>query len=65
LFVHVSNENIVTCMTEGRRYYATLLSLLGNSNISMDKLATPVLLVTITTNSREASVLYREDNTQQ
>jgi hypothetical protein len=34
----------VTCLTEGRRYYATLLSLLGNRNISMDTLTTPVLL---------------------
>jgi hypothetical protein len=38
--------HIVTCLTEGRRYYATLLSLLGNRsrNSSMDTLTTPVLL---------------------
>jgi hypothetical protein len=48
--------NTVTCLTEGRHYYATLLSLLGNRSTSMDTLATPVLLVTIATNSGKASV---------
>jgi hypothetical protein len=36
--------HIVTCSTEGHRYYATLLSLLGNRNISMDRLSIPVFL---------------------
>jgi hypothetical protein len=62
----------VTCLTEGRRYYATLFSLLGNRNNSMDTLTTPVLLLCMVTNSRKANVsivagtvLKREDNTQQ
>jgi hypothetical protein len=46
----------VTCLTEGRRYYATLFSLLGNRNTSMDTLTTLVLLVTIATKSRKATV---------
>jgi hypothetical protein len=46
----------VTCLTEGCRYYATLLSLLGNRNNSMDTLTTPVLLRCLLTNSRKASV---------
>jgi hypothetical protein len=56
-------------MTEGRRYYATLLSLLGNSNTSMNSLNTPVLLRCMVTNSRKASISIvagtmskREDN---
>jgi hypothetical protein len=59
----------VTYLTEGRRYYATLLSLLGNR--SRNTLTTPVLLRCMVTNSRKASVsivagtvLKREDNTQ-
>jgi hypothetical protein len=58
---------IVTCLTEGRRYYATLLPLLGNRST----LTTPVLLRYMVTKSRNASVsivagtvLKREDNTQ-
>jgi hypothetical protein len=47
---------IVTCSTEGRRYYAVLLSLLGNRNISMDTLSTPVFLRCMVTNSWKASV---------
>jgi hypothetical protein len=47
----------VTCSTEGRRYYATLLSLLGNHNTSMDTLTTPVFLRCMVTNSWKASVL--------
>jgi hypothetical protein len=47
---------IVTCMTEGCRYYAKLLSLLGNRNISMDTLTTPVILRCMVTNSWKASV---------
>jgi hypothetical protein len=61
----------VTYLTEDRRYYATLLSLLGNHNTSMDTLTTPVLLRCMVTSNRKASiflrdvrVLYREDNTQ-
>jgi hypothetical protein len=47
---------IVTCLTGGRRYYATLLSLLGNRNNSMDTLTTPVLLRYMVTISWKASV---------
>jgi hypothetical protein len=43
-------------MTEGYRYYATILSLLGNRNNSMDTLTTPVLLRYMVTNSWKASV---------
>jgi hypothetical protein len=43
-------------LTEGRRYYATLLSLLGNRNISMDTITTPVFLRCMVTNSWKASV---------
>jgi hypothetical protein len=43
-------------LTEGRRYYATLLSLLGNRNISMDTVTTSVLLRYMVTNSWKASV---------
>jgi hypothetical protein len=43
-------------MTEGRRYYGTLLSLLGNRNNSMETLTTPVLLRYMVTNNRRASV---------
>jgi hypothetical protein len=46
----------VTCLTEGRRYYAALLSLLGNRNISMDTLTTPIFLRCMVTNSWKASV---------
>jgi hypothetical protein len=46
---------IVMCLTEGRRYYATLLSLLRNRNNSMDTLTTAVLLRCMVTNSRKAS----------
>jgi hypothetical protein len=46
----------MTCLTGGRRYYATLLSLLGNRNNSMDTLTTPVLLRYMVTNSWKASV---------
>jgi hypothetical protein len=46
----------VMCLTKGRRYYATLLSLLGNCNISMDTLITPVFLRFMVTNSWKASV---------
>jgi hypothetical protein len=56
LLTEISKKNIVTCLTEGRRYYATLLSLLGNRNISMDTLTTPVLLRYMVTNSWKASV---------
>jgi hypothetical protein len=49
-------QDIVTYLTEGRHYYATLLSLLGNCNNSMDMLATLVLLRCMVTNSRKASV---------
>jgi hypothetical protein len=48
--------HIVTCLAEGRRYYSTLLSLLGNRNISMDTFTTPVFLRCTVTNSRKASV---------
>jgi hypothetical protein len=48
--------HIVTCLSEGRRHYATLLSLLGNRSNSMDRLTTPVLLRCMVTNSRKASV---------
>jgi hypothetical protein len=47
---------IVTCLTEGRCYYARLLSLLGNRNISMDTFTTPVFLRCMVTNSWKASV---------
>jgi hypothetical protein len=47
---------IVSCLTEGRRYYATLLPLLGNCNISMDTLTTTVFLRCMVTNSWKASV---------
>jgi hypothetical protein len=50
------HDNNVMCLTEGRRYYATLLSLLGNHNISMDTLTTPVFLRCMVTNSGKASV---------
>jgi hypothetical protein len=50
------NVYIVTCLTEGRRYYVTLLSLLGNRNISMDTLTTPVFLRCMVTNGWKASV---------
>jgi hypothetical protein len=43
-------------MTEGRCYYATLLSLLGNRNNSMDTLSTPVLLRCMVTNNWKANV---------
>jgi hypothetical protein len=63
--------NIVTCLTEGRRYYATHSSLLGNRNNSMDTLTTPVFLRCMVTNSGKAivsivagTVLKKEDNTQ-
>jgi hypothetical protein len=46
----------VTCLSVGRRYYATLLTLLGNRNISMDTLTTPVFLCCTVTNSWMASV---------
>jgi hypothetical protein len=46
----------VSCLTEGRRYYATLLSLLRNRNNSMDTLTIPVMLRCMVTNSRKASV---------
>jgi hypothetical protein len=48
--------HVVTCLTEGRRCYATLLSLPGNRNISMDTLTTPVFLRCMVTNSWKASV---------
>jgi hypothetical protein len=51
-----TDYNIVTCQTEGHRYYATLLSLLGNRNIAMDTLTTPVFLRCMVTNSWKASV---------
>jgi hypothetical protein len=58
-------------LTEGRRYYATFLSLLGNRNNSMETLTTPVLLRCMVTSSRKASVsivagtvLEMEDNTK-
>jgi hypothetical protein len=44
-----------TCLTEGRRYYATLLALLGNRIISMDTLITPVFLRCMVTNCWKAS----------
>jgi hypothetical protein len=46
----------VTCLTEGRHYYAKLLSLLGNCNISMDTLTTPVFLRYMVINSWKTSV---------
>jgi hypothetical protein len=49
------NSNIVTYLSEVHRYNATLLSLLGNSNISMDTLITPVFLRCMVTNSWKAS----------
>jgi hypothetical protein len=49
-------------MTEGRPYYATLLSLLGNRNISMDTLITPVFLRCMVTNSWKASVSNVSDS---
>jgi hypothetical protein len=48
--------NTVTSLTGVRRYYATLLSLLGNRNISMDTFTTPVFLRCMITNSWKASV---------
>jgi hypothetical protein len=55
--MYFKNENnILTRWAEGRHYYATLLSLLGNRNTSMDTLTTPVLLRCMATNSRKASV---------
>jgi hypothetical protein len=50
---HIHN---VTCLAEGRLYYATLLSLIGNRNISTDTLTTPVFLRCTVTNSWKASV---------
>jgi hypothetical protein len=55
-FNGVIKKHTVTCLTQGRRYYATLLSLLGNRNISMDTLITPVFLRCMVTNSWKASV---------
>jgi hypothetical protein len=46
----------VTGLTEGHRYYETLLSLLGNRNTSTDTLTTPVHLLCMVTNSRKGSV---------
>jgi hypothetical protein len=43
-------------LAEGRRYYATFLSLLGNSNTSMDTLTTQVFLRFVATNSWKAGV---------
>jgi hypothetical protein len=56
LFILQTRFDIVTCLTKGRRYYATLLSLLGNRNNSMDTLTTPVLLRCMITKSRKTSV---------
>jgi hypothetical protein len=53
IYIYIYN---VTGLTEGRRYYATLLSLLVNHNISMDTLTTPVFLCCMVTNSWKASV---------
>jgi hypothetical protein len=58
-------NNIVTCLTEGRRYYATLLSLLGNRNISMDTLTSPVFLRCMVTNRRNASVSIVDGNVKE
>jgi hypothetical protein len=43
---HMQYKYIVTCSTEGRRYYGTLLLVAEQpwSNGSMDMLTTPVLL---------------------
>jgi hypothetical protein len=49
-------QHIVTCLTKGRPYYATFLSLLGNRNFAMDTLTTPVFLRCMVTNSWKASV---------
>jgi hypothetical protein len=58
LFQHLDRFCIhtVTCLTECHRFFVTLLSILGNRNTSMDTLTTPLLLVTIATKSRKASV---------
>jgi hypothetical protein len=52
-------------MTEGRRYYATLLSLLGNRNISMDTLTTPVFLRCMITNRWKVSVSIVADSVKE
>jgi hypothetical protein len=48
----------VTCLAEGRRYYATFLSLLGNRNTSKYTLTTPVLLRCMATNNMKDSVFH-------
>jgi hypothetical protein len=39
--------HIVTCWTEGRRYYATLLSLLGNRGLMVPWIHSPLGIVAL------------------
>jgi hypothetical protein len=46
-FISIHIVHIVTCSTEGRRYYATLLSLLGNRGRIVPWICSPLGIVAL------------------